>query len=162
MAQTPLFFRYIDKSQISVWVPNVEMMAVWITILFLTGMISTSSSWPDFDLPDDLPDRIPDHLPDFTLPPDLFKNISISVACDAALARMFSDKRSYEATLGNPLYLDVHEASFYWLKTASTTGAVFDAPCESDITQHVNAKRMVQTLRWIIGGASINFRHNRL
>eukprot|EP00057_Strongylocentrotus_purpuratus_P001394 XP_001198703.2 PREDICTED: nose resistant to fluoxetine protein 6 [Strongylocentrotus purpuratus] len=75
------------------------MMAVWITILFLTGMISTSSSWPDFDLPDDLPDRIPDRLPDFTLPPDLFKNISISVACDAALARMFSDKRSYEATL---------------------------------------------------------------
>ncbi|XP_041468383.1 nose resistant to fluoxetine protein 6-like [Lytechinus variegatus] len=77
----------------------------WITVLFLTVMISTSSSsWPDFDLPDDLPDdlpvKIPDHLPDFvTILPDLFKNLSISVACDAALARMFDDKRSREATL---------------------------------------------------------------
>nr|XP_054759834.1 uncharacterized protein LOC129265960 [Lytechinus pictus] len=85
---------------------DVSMMTLynWITVLFLTVMISTSSSWPDFDLPDDLPDdlpvKIPDHLPNFvTTLPDLFKNLSISVACDAALARMFDDKRSREATL---------------------------------------------------------------
>ena len=52
------------------------------------------------DIPDRIPD-IPDHLPAIpTLPPNIFQNLTVSVACNKALVEMFGDHRSQDAKLG--------------------------------------------------------------
>ncbi|XP_071493571.1 nose resistant to fluoxetine protein 6-like [Diadema antillarum] len=59
-------------------------------------------------IPDDIEDRIPDdfpipNIPDipegWTLPPNLFPNLTVSMPCQKALAEMFSEGRSADATL---------------------------------------------------------------